>query len=177
MTQESDRERDLAFANELADLAARVTLAGFGGRIQTELKHDATPVTALDGAAEAAIRSAVEKRFPNDGFQGEEHGQSAGNNGRTWIVDPIDGTRMFAEGIPLWTTLIALQEGDRVVVAVADAPALGNRYHAVTGTGAYRDGNLISVSDVSTLSDAFVLHAPLEEFNKGIGVLALQAVI
>jgi len=161
----------------LADVAAAVTLAGFGGRIAVELKSDATPVTAIDSAAERAIRDEVARTFPKDGFVGEEFGQQAGSSGRTWVVDPIDGTKMFAEGIPLWTTLIALRTTAGVVAAVADAPALGNRYHAARGEGAFRDGQQIQVSTEQNLSNALVLHAPVEEFMKGSGIIALTQVV
>jgi histidinol-phosphatase len=79
-----------------------------------------------------------------------------------WVVDPIDGTKLFAEGIPLWTTLIALRERGRVVVGVADAPALGERAHASAGGGAWRGERPIRVSDVTALADALVLHSPVE---------------
>ncbi|MEO8329292.1 MAG: inositol monophosphatase family protein [Candidatus Nanopelagicales bacterium] len=177
MTADNVRDADLEFAHELADMAAGITLAGFGGRVSVELKADDSPVTALDGAAEAAIRAAVHSRFPGDGFCGEETGRKDSSSGRTWIVDPIDGTRMFAEGLPLWTTLIALHEGDQAQVAVADAPALGDRYHASAGTGAFMGEDRIHVSDVSSLSEAFVLHAALEEFAKGVGIDALERVV
>lgn len=171
------RGSDLDFALHLADVAAAVTLAGFGGRIEVELKSDATPVTAIDSAAERVIRDEVARHFPDDGFVGEELGEQTGSSGRTWVIDPIDGTKMFAEGIPLWTTLIAMRNSEGLVAAVADAPALGNRYHAARGAGAFRDGRRIQVSDEQTLSNALVLHAPVEEFMKGSGIDALARVV
>ncbi|MDH4160916.1 MAG: histidinol phosphatase, partial [Actinomycetota bacterium] len=106
-------------------------MAAFGGRHFVDLKSDATPVTEVDHATERAIRDLIAKERPGDGVLGEELGSDPGDSGRVWVVDPIDGTKMFAEGIPLWSTLIALREGDEVVVAVADAPALGERFRAV----------------------------------------------
>ena len=81
-----------------------------------------------------------------------------------WVIDPIDGTKLFAEGIPLWTTLIGLRDGDEVVVGVADAPALHERFHASRGEGAWFNGERLRVSDVDTVAQAFVLHAGLDDF-------------
>ena len=178
---EADWASDLALALELADVAAGLTMAAFGGRLQVRLKSDATPVTDVDAAVERAIRQILAERRPDDGVRGEEAGETQGTSGRVWVVDPIDGTRMFAEGIPLWTTLIGLRVGEpgsAVVVGVADAPATAERYHAVQGAGAYRNGRPISVSTVEQLSEAVVLHAPIEEFRRpsGTGMDALLRV-
>lgn len=176
-------EDDLALARELADAAAEVTMAAFGGRQQVQLKPDATPVTEVDAAAELAIREVLARRRPADGVRGEEGGYAPGTSGRVWVVDPIDGTRMFAEGVPLWTTLIALRVGEDVggtiLVGVADAPALGERYHAARGAGAWCNDRAIGVSAVSRLDESFVLHAALEEFGRpaGTGVEALHRVV
>ena len=172
---------DLELALDLADLARDLTLAAFGGRQQVALKADATPVTEVDRAVELAIRAVLAERRPDDGVRGEEAEDVPGTSGRVWVIDPIDGTRMFAEGIPLWTTLIGLRVGDvggPVVVGVADAPALGERYHAVAGGGAFCNGSPISVSRVSSLDASLVLHAPIEEFQRprGSGLDALRAV-
>ncbi|MEI8057688.1 MAG: inositol monophosphatase family protein [Actinomycetes bacterium] len=158
--------QDLEFANYLADLAAGVTMAafGFGERQSVERKADRTVVTATDQLAERVIRAAVRAEYPDDGVRGEEDGLAQGGNDRIWVIDPIDGTRMFAEGIPMWTTLIALRTAGEVVVGVADAPALGERVTAVRGEGAWSEGRQLHVSSVATLADAFVLHASVEEF-------------
>jgi histidinol-phosphatase len=155
---------DLAFALHLADLAAAVTLPAFGPRQRVDLKADATVVTELDRAAESVIRAAVREHRPGDGVLGEEEGLDPGTTGRVWVIDPIDGTRMFAEGIAMWTTLIGLREGDVVTLGVADAPALRERTTAVRGEGAWLNGRRLRVSTVSDLAEAFVLHASLEEF-------------
>jgi histidinol-phosphatase len=160
----TDLTSDLALAMELADAAAAVTLAWFGDRLPVELKVDATPVTEVDRAAEAAIRERLAERAPGDGILGEEQGDQPGTSGRTWVIDPVDGTKLYAEGIPLWTTLIALVVDGRPVLGVADAPALGVRYHAVRGGGAWRDGHRLATSDIDALADAFVGHSPLEEW-------------
>jgi histidinol-phosphatase len=155
---------DLAFALHLADLAAAVTLPAFGPRQRVARKSDDTPVTELDRAAEVVIRAAVHDTFPKDGVLGEEAGLDAGTSGRVWVVDPIDGTRMFAEGMPMWTTLIGLREHGAVTLGVADAPAMHERVTAVRGEGAWVNGRQLHVSAVTELADAFVLHAALEEF-------------
>jgi len=157
-------QTDLAFAIHLADLAAAVTMPAFGARHPVMRKADDTPVTEVDRAAERVIRAAVRENLPDDGVLGEEDGLDPGTSGRVWVVDPIDGTRMFAEGIPMWTTLIGLREADGVTVGVADAPAMRERVSAVRGEGAWADGRRLRVSEVSVLADAFVLHASLEEF-------------
>jgi histidinol-phosphatase len=157
---------DLSFALELADAAASVTMAAFGGRHFVDLKSDATPVTEVDHATERAVRDLVARHRPGDGVLGEEFGLDEGTNGRVWVVDPIDGTKMFAEGIPLWSTLVALRVDGDVVVAVADAPALGERFHAVLGGGAWFGGDRVEVSSVDALDGSLVLHAALEEFAR-----------
>jgi histidinol-phosphatase len=160
----TDLTPDLALAMDLADAAAAITLAWFGNRLPVELKADATPVTEVDRAAEAAIRDLLATRAPADGILGEEHGDHPSASGRTWVIDPVDGTKLYAEGIPLWTTLIALVVDGRSVVGVADVPALGVRYHAVRGAGAWRGDHRLAASDIGALADAFIGHSPLEEW-------------
>lgn len=164
---ESDLSADLAFAHELADAAATVTLPWFGHRLPVELKEDATPVTEVDRRAEQAIRDAIHARHPADAVLGEEHGLQEGANGRRWVIDPVDGTKLYAEGIPLWTTLIALEIDGVPVVGVADAPAIGDRYHAVRGEGAWRGDRRLHVSDVSSLAGSFLAHSAIEEWIAG----------
>jgi histidinol-phosphatase len=161
-TVAGDHAPDLALAEILADAAADVTLAWFGDRLPVELKADATPVTEVDRAAERAIRALLADLAPNDGIVGEEEGSTEGTNDRTWVIDPVDGTKLYAEGLPLWTTLIALAIDGRPVVGVADAPALGTRYRATSGGGAWRDEHRLSVSHVHALDQAFLAHSPVE---------------
>ena len=144
-----------------------MTLAWFGHRLPVELKDDATPVTEVDRRAERAIRAAIAERFPGDAVLGEEEGLRAGANGRRWVVDPVDGTKLYAEGIPLWTTLIALEVDGVAVVGVADAPAIGDRYHATRGGGAWRGDRRLRVSEVGSLAESFVAHSGVEEWVAG----------
>src|SRR5262249_21181964 len=111
------------------------------------------------------------ERAPDDGVLGEEEGHHPGADGRTWVVDPVDGTKLFAEGIPLWTTLIALTIDGVPVVGVADAPALGVRYNATGDAGARGGARQLVVSGVVSLDDAFIGHSPIEEwYSSGDGV-------
>ena len=103
-------------------------------------------------------------RFPQDGVLGEEEGLDEGTSGRVWVVDPVDGTKLYAEGIPLWTTLIALQVEGEPRLGIADVPALRERYHAVRGGGAWRDDRRLAVSEVGAIGEAFVAHSPVEEW-------------
>ena len=161
-------DADLAFALELADIAAAISLPAFGGRLEVELKADRTPVTEVDIRVERALREAVAAMFPHDDFHGEEDGRTGGGrNGRIWIVDPIDGTKNFADGVPLWTTMIALADADGVAAAVVDVPTLGSRYRAARGRGAYRDEHRLAVSETDALAEALVLHSGIEEWIHG----------
>jgi histidinol-phosphatase len=170
-----DLSADLALAHELADAAAKVTLASFGRRLAVELKADDTPVTEVDRAAERTIRELIASRSGGDGVAGEEEGFDEGVNGRRWVIDPIDGTKLFAEGIPLWTTLIGLEIDGEPVLGLADVPALGDRYHASRGGGAWKWGTPLHVSAVDRLGEAFVAHSGLEEWSRGGHVERLQA--
>jgi histidinol-phosphatase len=161
-------DADLAFALELADLAVAISLPAFGGRLEVRSKADHTPVTEVDVAVERALRAAVADAFPDDEMLGEEEGLLGdGRNGRTWIIDPIDGTKNFADGVPLWTTMIALADAEGVAAAVVDVPTLGARYHAARGAGAWRGEQRLVVSETGDLGAAFVLHSGLEEWIRG----------
>jgi histidinol-phosphatase len=146
---------DLAFALELADAADARSLPRFGALdLQVDRKPDLTPVTDADRAVERALRELVAHRRIGEGVFGEEDGGAAA--GVRWIVDPIDGTKNFARGIPIWATLIALVRGDEIVCGVVSAPALGHRWWAARGEGAFCDGARIAVSPVGRLADASV---------------------
>jgi histidinol-phosphatase len=155
----ADYTPDLELALELADIADGITAARFrAGDLRVERKPDRTPVTDADTAAEDAMRRVLSERRPGDAVLGEERGGS-GVHGRGWLLDPIDGTKNFSRGMPVWATLIALAEDGRPVVGVVSAPALGRRWWASAGDGAHArnpDGMVrrISVSGVSALEDA-----------------------
>ena len=151
---------DLEFALELADIADAIALPAFDRGERVTVKADGTPVTEADHAVERALRERLAAERPHDGVLGEELG-AAGEGERRWVLDPLDGTEWFARGIPVWGTLIALEDRDGPVVAVVSAPALRRRWWAERGGGAFRDGRRIEVSRVERIEDAFVAHANL----------------
>jgi histidinol-phosphatase len=149
---------DLELALRLADAADALSLGRFRTGIAFETKPDLTPVTEADRAVEAEIRALLDDARPGDAVLGEEHGAS-GAGARRWIVDPIDGTRNYARGVPIWATLVALEESGSVRLGVASAPALGRRWWAERGEGAFADGDRIGVSSVARVEDAVVSFA------------------
>lgn len=146
---------DLAFALELADLADSVSLPRFrAADLRVETKPDRTPVTDADRAVERALQERIDAQRPGDGSLGEEYGGRSGPV--QWILDPIDGTRNFSRGMPVWATLVGLEREGELVCGVVSAPALGHRWWAARGEGAFRDGEQIRVSGVKRLADASV---------------------
>ena len=144
--------------------------------LQVEWKSDASPVTVADRAAEDAIKAVVRSAFPDDAWLGEETGEEGGGSGRRWIVDPIDGTRNFVRGVPLWATLVACEEdspaGPRVVAAAVGIPGLDEWYDAVLGGGARCNGTPIRVSGVKSLDQAlFCYETPAWFRNHGLGAV------
>jgi histidinol-phosphatase len=129
---------DLELATELADVADAITMQWWDAAgVAAKAKGDGSPVTEADVAAEAALRDAVLEACPTDGFVGEEIGEHVGTSGRRWIVDPIDGTRFFAAGDPTWGTYLALEVDGALVLGLASSPALGRRWWAERGAGAF----------------------------------------
>ena len=159
-------ESDLALAHELADAADAHTLSRFlAVDLDVRAKPDLTPVSDADTAVEQAIRTTIAARRPGDAVLGEEDGES-GTGARRWVVDPVDGTKSFVRGVPVWATLIALQEDGEVTVGVVSAPALGRRWWAARGLGARTGGSLtaarkLRVSAVGALADASVSYSSL----------------
>jgi histidinol-phosphatase len=152
-------------AHALADAADRMTMARFrADDLVVETKPDLTPVTEADRAVEVMIRDRLERERPADAMLGEEFG-TTGDGTRRWIVDPIDGTKGFARGIPVWATLIALEVDGELVVGVASAPALGTRWSAARGRGARRDGAAIAVSRVARVEDAHLAYDSVDAFE------------
>jgi histidinol-phosphatase len=196
---------DLALALELADLADSITLSRYrAADLAVETKPDLTPVTEADRATEEALRERLASVRPADGVVGEEFGETAGGGGggdaradeaaaRRWVLDPIDGTKSYVRGLDTWATLIALMEGDEVVVGVASMPALGRRWWAVRGGGAFaggafpgggvalsgeavNGGRRIGVSQVRSLGDAQMAWSGIEDWDavgRGEEVIAL----
>jgi histidinol-phosphatase len=157
-------EDELAFASELADRAAEIGLSVFRGDVHVTIKADLTPVTQADTEIEAMVRRQIAESFPEDRVLGEEEGGDADGPGRVWIVDPIDATANFARGIPIWGTLIALQVDGELVLGVASAPALGERYEAARGEGVRCNGSPVRVSTEASIGQAQILFAELRDW-------------
>ncbi|HEY0519480.1 MAG TPA: inositol monophosphatase family protein [Ilumatobacteraceae bacterium] len=159
MTIDRDLAADLAFGLALADTADAITLAYYEERsFSVDWKANRTEVTQADRETESAISAEINARRPDDGMFGEEHG-IVGNADSPWrwVIDPIDGTSNFVRGVPVWATLIALTHSEHgPVVGVVSAPALGRRWWAATGLGAFADGRPCRVSSVAHLEDAQV---------------------
>ncbi|MDW8339186.1 MAG: inositol monophosphatase family protein [Thermoleophilia bacterium] len=149
---------DLELALRLADAADAIALPAFRARLPVETKPDLTPVTEADRAVEAEVRRVLARERPQDAVLGEEQGAS-GAGARRWILDPIDGTRNFTRGIPVWATLLALEEEGAVRLGVVSAPALRRRWWAERGAGAYADWEAIRVSRVARIEDAVLSFA------------------
>ena len=157
---------DLALALRLADQADALTMARFGALdLHIETKPDLTPVTDADKGAEEALRAALSDARPADSVFGEEFGGTTSFTGRQWVIDPIDGTKNFVRGVPVWCTLIALIEDGVPVVGVVSAPALGRRWWAGLGQGAHTSfggaSRRIRVSGVSDLASASLSYSDL----------------
>ncbi|WP_084100884.1 inositol monophosphatase family protein [Demequina sp. NBRC 110051] len=157
---------DLTLALAIADEVDALTMSHHDpAALTVELKADETPVTAIDRAAERIVRERIEAARPGDAILGEEYGAS-GDAPRQWVVDPIDGTKNFIRAVPAWATLIALLVDGEPVVGVVSAPALGRRWFAAVGGGAWRgqgpaDAVALSVSTTATLRDASVSYSSL----------------
>jgi histidinol phosphatase-like enzyme (inositol monophosphatase family) len=144
-------------ALEAAEQAGAIAHAYFGRRLALEAKADGTPVTEADRAAERAARAWIEARFPNDGILGEEHGGTRPDAQRRWLIDPIDGTKSFVRGVPLWGSMVAVVEADRGLAGAILFPALRERIAAAPGQGCWWNGARCSVSEVAEIARATVL--------------------
>jgi histidinol-phosphatase len=169
---------DLALALELADVADAITLQRFRSRdLRIDRKADATEVTEADRDAEAAIRRSLAAARPDHAVLGEEEGLIGDLDAPfRWVIAPIAGTANYVRGVPIWGTLIAMMEGDDVVVGVASAPALGRRWWAARGEGAFAAGGRIHVSTVTALEEGHLAHAGIGtfyEYGAGDAVVGL----
>ncbi len=147
-------KREVEFAKLVAQEAGALALDYQRRGVEAEKKADESPVTAADRACEKLIMDAIARDFPEDGVLGEEGGRREGRSGRKWIIDPIDGTRDFVRGIPLWAVLIGLEQDGEIVAGVAHSPRQGLLLWAAKGEGAWANGNRIQVSDRSDPADS-----------------------
>lgn len=156
----------LDFAQELAWQAGKITLGYFGTGIVPELKSDQTPVTVADRQAEERLRAMIEARFPDHGILGEEYGETQAGARYRWILDPIDGTKSFVQGVPLYGVLIGLERDNEPVLGVCFFPALNEMVAAARAEGCTINGRRAQVSDVTRLPDAVVLSGDAESFAR-----------
>ncbi len=158
---------DLRLAHVIADQVDGQTMSRFQALdLAVETKPDLSPVSDADRSAEELVRAQLGRTRPRDAVLGEEYG-ATGHSSRQWIIDPIDGTKNFVRGVPVWATLIGLVADDEVVVGLVSAPALGRRWWASKGAGAWTGRALSSarrlqVSDVSHLADASLSYSSLD---------------
>jgi histidinol-phosphatase len=171
----SDYAADLALALELAQLADEVTMQRFGAEdLVVESKPDLTPVSDADRAVEHRLRERLAEDRPEDAIWGEEYG-IVGDSPRRWVIDPIDGTKNFVRNVPVWATLISLMDGPDAVVGVVSAPALGRRWWAHLGGGAFGSAfgtpaKKLAVSRVARLEDASISYASVSAWkDRGLG--------
>lgn len=166
---------DLALAHYLADTADSIAMSRFRALdLHVTTKPDLTPVSDADTAVEKAIRANLSRSRPRDGVLGEEFGMTttaAGTGNRRWIIDPIDGTKNYVRGVPIWATLIALMDGDDPVVGLVSAPALNRRWWAAKGAGAFvgrhqSSSTRIKVSGVNRLADASFCYSSLDGWEE-----------
>lgn len=152
-------------AVDAARQAGQLALRYFDADLKVEWKADQSPVTVADREAEIFLRTTLLGRFPQDGFLGEEFGDQPGTSGYRWIIDPIDGTRSFVRGIPLWATLVGLEFRDEQIAGVAVLPAMGmTTYRALRGAGAFRDERPIQVSRIADLSQSVMFYSSISWF-------------
>lgn len=163
---------ELTDAVEIAEAGGAATLEWFQAGPAVERKADGSPVTVADRASERMMREALAERYPDDGVLGEEAGESAGGSGRRWILDPIDGTRSFIHGVPLYGVMVALEADGEAVVGVLHFPALGETVAAARGLGCAWNGEPCRVSDRAALAHALVVTSGDARLDTDTGGLA-----
>jgi histidinol-phosphatase len=158
---------DLELAMELANAADVITMRHFLAHdLVVETKPDLSPVTQADRAVEEAVAEHLAFARPDHALVGEEFGAQGSADARArWIVDPIDGTKNYVRGIPVYATLLALEVDGELTVGVASAPALGRRWYAARGEGAFADGERIAVSKIADLAQAKLSHSSIENWT------------
>ncbi len=159
----------LDFALDAAWRAGRVTLAHFQTGLAAERKDDNSPVTIADRAAEQTLRELITNRWPGHSMMGEEYGHTAGQDqtsGYTWVIDPIDGTKSFVSGVPLYAVLLALVHDETPLLGVMHFPGLNETVYAARGRGCYWNGRRARVSSIDQLSDAVLLASDIDTFAR-----------
>jgi histidinol-phosphatase len=164
VTTRPDSATLLQAAAELADLTGAEALKYYRHNPSVEHKADGSPVTVADRQAERLARAWLARRFPGDAILGEEFGQTTGSTGRAWLLDPVDATKSFVRGVPLWGSLVAVVEGDTVLAGAAAYPAIGESVAAALGEGCWHDGVRCRVSEVARLEQATLLTSDVQRF-------------
>ena len=163
--KQPDPQLLLEFAIDAAWRAGRSTLGHYQRGVPTERKADNTPVTLADRQAEQILREMISTTWPDHGIIGEEYGHVNSDAEYCWIIDPIDGTKSFVSGVPLYGTLLALTDGDEALAGVIYFPALDDMIYALRGGGCYWNGRRVHVSDNKNLDDAVLLTSELNYFR------------
>jgi histidinol-phosphatase len=144
-------------AAEVARACGRIARSHYRGALEVERKDDGSPVTIADREAERAAREWITERFPEDGILGEELGAVREGAKRRWLIDPIDGTKSFVRGVPLWGSMIAVLEGETVLAGAVSFPALDEEIAAGAGNGCFWNGTRCRVSSIDALANATAL--------------------
>lgn len=161
----AELDRYLDFAIRTAQDAGRVTLGHFRNEVAASLKPDMSPVTIADTQAEELIRARLERDLPGHDVIGEEHGESLSGASFRWYVDPIDGTKAFMRGVPLYAVLLGLEVEGRTEVGVVHFPALGDTLWARRGAGAFLNGHRVHVSSTTELAQATMAFTDVGNFR------------
>ena len=168
---------DLQFAIELADAADAITMRHYqSSSLSVRTKSDKTPVSEADEAVERLLRERLAAERPNDGILGEEFGTS-GDAARRWVIDPIDGTKNYVRGIPVYATLIALVEDTQPVVGVVSAPAMGRRWWASRGDGAFCNSRPLHVSRIGEFAESHLAYDSITDHDRHGSTEAMLALI
>ncbi len=163
-TEHPDFPAALALAEQLADVARRIVLQHFRAPLAVEHKVDGTPVTVADRDIESHMRRMIRAAFPGHAIRGEEFA-AEGSGEFTWVLDPIDGTKSFVSGYPLFGSLIALQQGDRSVLGVIEAPVVGERWVGADGRATLFNGKPARSSDCRSLEQAILYTTTPDTFD------------
>lgn len=171
----------LAVALEAAEAAGKLIRKAFGGRFKVRYKADASPVTDVDEAAEAVIKKILRKKYPAHGFHGEESGKDNADAEYLWLVDPIDGTKSFVRGYPLFSVQIALMHRGELILGVSHAPCWdggkGETFHAERGRGAWNGKQRLRVSKIGEIEKATLSTGNLATLAQSAGWADLGALI
>jgi histidinol phosphatase-like enzyme (inositol monophosphatase family) len=154
-------------AVDLARRAGELTLEHFRAPgLQVDRKADGTPVTVADRGAERLLRELIAERFPDDAILGEEEPESSGTSGRRWVLDPIDGTKAFTHGVPLYSTLVALEDEHGPAIGVINLPALGEVVYAGRGLGCFSNGAPVRVSEAPAVDGAYLSTSSFSHWDE-----------